>query len=183
MNESGYSFWSYVRSDLVRAATLCSLDAAVPSGLKLWRGIFSPRFAPVLLCRLAYALAQYRLGPLAKLVSLLNFMVFGIEISLQCNIGRGLFLPHTQGTVIGARAIGPNAIIFQGVTLGAKELDIGSDANTRPTLGANVIIGAGAKVLGGIQIGDYAKVGANAVVIEDVPVSVVVGGIPAKIIK
>jgi len=183
MSESKFIFLEYVRSDLIWAEFLSSNKVSSRQGFPLWRGIFSPRFAPVLLCRAAFALAQCRLGPLAKAVSLLNFIFFGIEISLQCKIGKGFFLPHTQGTVIGAYSIGENSIIFQGVTLGARELDIDYKVDARPTVGSNVVIGAGAKILGGIAIGDNSKVGANAVVLEDVPSNVVVAGIPAKIVR
>lgn len=178
-----FKFWDYVKSDLVRAAILGLAAVDQPKGWQLWLGIFSPRFTPVLLCRAAYFLNQHRLGSLAKLVSLLNFVTFGIEISLQCEIGKGFYLPHTQGTVIGAISIGENVIVFQGVTLGAKELDIGYNVKYRPIIGSNVVVGAGAKILGGIEIGDNSKVGANAVVLENVPSDVLVVGIPAWIVK
>jgi len=120
--------------------------------------------------------------PLAKLVSLLNFMIFGIEISFRCHIGPGLYFPHTQGTVIGAWRIGDNATIYQGVTLGARELDLEYDEQSRPVLGNNVIIGSGAKVLGHVVIGNHAKVGANAVVIQSIPDGATAVG-PVAIIK
>lgn len=151
-----------------------------------WRlvlGMLSPRFAPVLLCRLAYACQRLRLSPLAKVFSLLNFMFFGIEIAVACRIGPGLFFPHTQGTVIGAYAIGSNAIIYQGVTVGARDLDFTYDEQHRPVLGDGVMLGAGAKVLGGIHLGDGVTVAANAVLLMSVPDHAVVGGIPAKILK
>jgi serine O-acetyltransferase len=93
-----------------------------------------------------------------------------------------LFLPHTQGTVIGAWSIGENATIFQGVTLGAKDIDFSYQESSRPTVGNNVTIGAGAKVIGGLILGDYARVGANAVVLNDVASGLLAVGIPAKVI-
>jgi serine O-acetyltransferase len=138
--------------------------------------LLSPRFAPVLLCRLAYWLALCHLGPLAKLVSLTNFVFFGIEITVRCPIGPGLFFPHTQGTVIGASRIGANATIYHGVTLGAKELDIGFNDGRRPAVGDNVLIGSGAKVLGPIEIGDNVRIGANTVVTQSLPQGVLAVG-------
>ncbi len=153
------------------------------SRLKLCLGMLSPRFAPVLLCRLAYSSQRCRLSPLAKVFSLLNFMLFGIEIAVNCKIGPGVFFPHTQGTVIGAYSIGSNAVIYQGVTVGARDLDFTYDEDHRPVLGDDVMLGAGAKVLGGIRVGDGVTVAANAVLLMSVPNQCVVGGVPAKILK
>jgi serine O-acetyltransferase len=144
---------------------------------------FNPRFTSVLLYRLAHHLYGIRLKPIAKIVSLINFVIFGIEIGLKCEVGEGLYIPHTVGTVLGARKIGQNAVIFQGVTIGAKTLDLSFDDRQRPIIGDNVIIGAGAKILGGIQIGDNVTIGANAVVTKSLPDDVVAAGIPAKIIR
>lgn len=142
--------------------------------------MLAPRFLPVALCRLAHALHRWRLGPLARLVSLLNFFLFGIEIAVRCPIGPGLFFPHTQGTVIGAWSIGSNATIFQGVTLGARELDFTYTEGSRPVLGDGVTLGAGAKVLGGVVLADGVRVGANAVVIDSLPAGSVAVGVPAR---
>lgn len=155
-------------------------DVSLP---RLCLSMLSPRFAPVLLYRLAYASQRCRLSPLAKVFSLLNFMFFGIEIAVACRIGPGLFFPHTQGTVIGAYSIGKNAVIYQGVTVGARDLDFTYDEQHRPVLGDGVMLGAGAKVLGGIQLGEGVTVAANAVLLMSVPNHSVVGGIPAKILK
>ena len=173
-----------LRADLLRQhALLCGKAATPPVGWRLWSGMFSPRFIPVLLCRLAYALYHSRLRPFAKVVSLINFFVFGIEISVRCPIGPGLFLPHTQGTVIGAWRIGSNATIFQGVTLGAKEIDFTYAAHSRPTLGDGVTIGSGAKVLGGIALDDNVRVGANSVVLTNISADLLVVGVPAHIAR
>jgi serine O-acetyltransferase len=153
------------------------------SKLKIWISMFSPRFVPVLLCRLAYKCHTLGLSIPARIFSLLNFLLFGIEIATLCKIGPGLFFPHTHGTVIGAVSIGKNAIIYQGVTLGAKDLDFTYDAAHRPVIGDDVFVGAGAKVLGGLHVGNNVAVAANAVLLESAPDNVVVGGIPAKIIK
>lgn len=153
------------------------------SPLRLYLGMLSPRFAPVLLYRLSYACQRRRLSPLAKLFSLLNFLLFGIEVAVACRIGPGLFFPHTHGTVIGAYSIGSNAVIYQGVTIGARDLDFTYDQTHRPVLGDGVLLGAGAKVLGGISLGDGVTVAANAVLLTSVPDHCVVAGVPAKILK
>lgn len=181
MSKDGeFSLLSFLAADLRRARVLLNGSANDVSGLRLWLGVLSPRFIPVLLCRLAHSLYLMRLGPVAKIVSLLNFFLFGIEIAVRCPIGKGLFLPHTQGTVIGAWSIGENATIFQGVTLGAKELDFSYQESSRPTVGDGVTIGSGAKVIGGLFLGSNSRVGANAVVLNDVAPGLIVVGIPAK---
>lgn len=173
-----------LHGDLVRQYELLhGVDMPAPSGLRLWLGVVSPRFIPVLLCRLAHALYLCRLSPLAKIVSLINFFAFGIEISVRCPIGPGLFFPHTQGTVIGAWCIGANATIFQGVTLGAKEIDFSYTERSRPMLKNNVTIGSGAKILGGITLADRVRVGANSVVLSDMPEGALAVGAPARIIN
>jgi serine O-acetyltransferase len=172
----------FIKSDLHRQWFLLNgEDGKFPTGIKLWIGCFSPRFLPVFFCRLAHYFYIKDILFAAKLISLLNFFFFGIEIALKCRIGPGLFLPHTQGTVIGAWEIGKNATIFQGVTLGAPELDFSYQKSSRPTLLDNVTVGSGAKVLGGLTLGSNARVGANAVVLIDVPAQCLAVGVPAKI--
>lgn len=173
---------SCLAADLRRARVLLNGATDSVSGLRLWLGVLSPRFVPVLLCRLAFFFYRLKLGPVAKVVSLLNFFLFGIEIAVRCPIGKGLFLPHTQGTVIGAWSIGENATIFQGVTLGAREVDFSYQESSRPSVGDNVIIGSGAKVLGGLTLGSNSRVGANSVVLVDVAPGFLAIGIPAKVI-
>lgn len=151
-----------------------------PSGIALWIGLMAPRFVPVLLCRLAHWFYLKGFSPVAKCVSLLNFFLFGIEIAVRCPIGPGLFFPHTQGTVIGSWEIGSNATIFQGVTLGAKEVDFSYVKEGRPSVGDDVIIGSGAKVLGGVLIGDRVRIGANSVVLSSIPPDTLAIGAPAR---
>lgn len=141
---------------------------------------FSPRFAPVVLFRLSHFFWQKKLSPLAKFFSLLNFWFFGLEIAVRSEIGGGLYLPHTVGTVLSAAKIGERCVIFGQVVLGAKEVDFAFTSSARPMIGDDVMIGTGAKILGGIQIGDRVKVGANAVVVKDIPSDLVAVGIPAK---
>lgn len=144
---------------------------------------FNPRFTPVMLYRLTYALYEHGWKGIARLLSMINFVLFGIEIAMRCDIGEGLYFPHTVGTVIGANRIGKNAVIYHGVTFGAKEIDIEYNEAQRPTIGDNVIVGSGAKILGGITIGHNVVIGANAVVVESLPDNVLAGGVPAKVLQ
>jgi serine O-acetyltransferase len=151
--------------------------------IKLLLSCLHPRIMPVALLRTSDFFYSMKLGLIAKIFSILNVTLFGIEVSPKVKIGGGLFLPHTVGTVIGADVIGSNVTIMQGVTIGAKELDITYIASSRPIIGNNVLIGAGAKIIGRINIGDFAKIGANAVVIDDIPAHSVAVGIPARVVR
>ena len=169
-------------ADLSRQYSFGGTPERKPTAIGLFLNFFSPRFMPVVLFRLSHFFYEVKLSPLAKAFSLMNFVLFGLEIAARCKIGKGLYFPHTQGTVIGALSIGENATIYHNVTFGAREVDLAYSETGRPVVGDNVIIGAGAKVLGGVNIGDGARVGANAVVIENVPAKATVVGIPARII-
>ena len=108
-------------------------------------------------------------------------LLTGIEIHPGAQIGRRLFIDHGMGVVIGETAeIGDDVTLYHGVTLGGTSWDKGK---RHPTLGKGVVIGAGAKVLGPITIGDGAKIGANAVVLKDVPANAVVVGVPGRIVE
>jgi len=118
---------------------------------------------------------------LARLLSQLSRFFTGIEIHPGAKIGESIFIDHGMGVVIGETAIVGNRVtIFHGSTLGGTGKDTGK---RHPTVGDNVLIGAGVKVLGPINIGSNSKVGANAVVLKDVPDGVTVVGIPAKIVN
>lgn len=137
-----------------------------------------------------HALAAYRVAHrvhqnghpfAARAISQAARFVTGIEIHPAAKIGRGLVIDHGMGVVIGETAeIGDNCTLYQGVTLGGTGKDIGK---RHPTIGNNVMIGAGAKVLGPFVIGDNTKIAANAVVLEEIPESCTAVGIPAKIVK
>ena len=117
----------------------------------------------------------------ARAISQFAKMITGIEIHPGATIGKGLVIDHGTGVVIGETAeIGDNCTIYQGVTLGGTGKDIGK---RHPTLGNNVMVGAGAKVLGPFYIGDNTKIAANAVVLEEIPESCTAVGIPAKVVK
>lgn len=131
--------------------------------------------------RLAHFFYKHNFKFIARFVSQLGRFITGIEIHPGAVIGRRLFIDHGMGLVIGETAeIGNDCTLYHGVTLGGT----GKDKNKRhPTLGNNVLVGCGAKILGPIIIGDNVKVGANAVVLEDIPSDNTVVGIPGKIIK
>lgn len=129
--------------------------------------------------RIAHGLYKIKLFFLARLISQLGRFFTGIEIHPGAKIGKGLFIDHGMGVVIGETAeIGDNVTIYHGVTLGGTGKDKGK---RHPTVGNNVIIGCGAKILGPISIGDGAKIGANSVVLKDVPKGKTAVGIPTVI--
>lgn len=118
---------------------------------------------------------------LARLISQLGRSFTGIEIHPGAKIGTGLFIDHGMGVVIGETAeIGNNVVLYHGVTLGGTGKHKGK---RHPTIGNNVIIGTGAKILGPITIGDNSKIGANAVVLENIPANSTAVGIPAKVVN
>ena len=125
--------------------------------------------------RIAYRLHEKRLHLLARIVSHLNRGLTGIEIHPAARIGEGLFIDHGMGVVIGETAeVGEGCTIYQGVTLGGASLEPGTKRH--PTLGPGVIVGAGAKVLGGFTVGAGARIGSNAIVVKEVaPGATVVG--------
>lgn len=117
----------------------------------------------------------------ARAISQTARYITGIEIHPGAKIGKGLMIDHGMGVVIGETAeIGDNCTIYQGVTLGGTGKDVGK---RHPTLGNNVMVGAGAKVLGPFRIGDNTKIAANAVVLEEIPDNCTAVGIPAKIVR
>lgn len=131
--------------------------------------------------RIAHHFYKSKCFFIARWVSQVNRFFTGIEIHPGAKIGKGLFIDHGSGVVIGETAkIGDDCIIYQGVTLGGTGKDKGK---RHPTLGNNVMIGAGARVLGAFTIGDNALIAANAVVLEEVPEGATVVGSPAKVVK
>lgn len=130
--------------------------------------------------RVAHFLWRHGLKFPARLISQINRFMTGIEIHPGAKIGKGFFIDHGMGVVIGETAeIGENCLLYHGVTLGGVSLE---KKKRHPTLGNNVVVGAGAKVLGAIILGDNVQVGANAVVLKDVPPNSVVVGIPGRVV-
>lgn len=131
--------------------------------------------------RLSHGLYQNGHTMAARAVSQGAKMITGIEIHPGATIGRGLVIDHGSGVVIGETAeIGDNCTLYQGVTLGGTGKDEGK---RHPTLGNNVMVGAGAKVLGPMTIGDNAKIAAGAVVLDAIPADSTAVGIPAKVVR
>ncbi len=131
--------------------------------------------------RMAHFLFEKRVPFLPRLISQTARHITGMEIHPGAKIGKGLFIDHGMGVVVGETSIiGDNVTLFQGVTLGGTGKERGK---RHPTLGNNVVVGAGAKILGNIRIGDNVQVGANAVVIRSVPSHSTVVGIPGRIAR
>ena len=134
---------------------------------------------------LAYRLSHmlYNRGYLfaARMISQSARFITGIEIHPGAKLGRGVFIDHGSGVVIGETAeVGDNCTLYQGVTLGGTGKHTGK---RHPTLGENVMVGAGAKVLGPFKVGDNSKIAANAVVLEPIPENSTAVGIPARIVR
>ena len=140
-----------------------------------------PGVHALMLHRLAHSLWTIKLKLIARIFSHLGRILTGIEIHPGAQIGRRFFIDHGMGVVIGETAIiGNDCTLYHGVTLGGTTWKKGK---RHPTLKDNVVIGAGAKVLGPVTIGNNSKVGSNAVVVTDIPNESTAVGIPAKIIE
>jgi len=136
-----------------------------------------PGFHALLFHRLSHSLWQQKFRFLARFISYISRIITGIEIHPGARIGRRFFIDHGMGVVIGETAtIGDDVTIYHDVTLGGTSL---KKEIRHPQLGNNVIIGAGAQLLGPINIGNGARIGSNAVVVKDVPENVTVVGVPA----
>jgi len=131
--------------------------------------------------RIAHFFYKIHLFFIARLISQISRFLTGIEIHPGAQIGKSFFIDHGMGVVIGETSIiGNNVLLYQAVTLGGTGLVKGK---RHPTIGNNVVIGTGAKVLGNITVGDNSYIGANAVVIKDVPPNSTVVGVPGRITK
>ena len=151
-------------------------DPAARSKIEVF--LLYPCVHALILYRIAHYLYLRNFFFMARLISQLARFFTGIEIHPGAKIGKGLFIDHGMGVVIGETTeIGDNVTIYHGVTLGGTGKDKGK---RHPTVGSDVVIGCGAKVLGPITIGDGAKIGANAVVLKDVPTGVTAVGKAAK---
>lgn len=139
-----------------------------------------PGFHALLLHRMAHALYKRKLVLLPRLISQLSRFLTGIEIHPGATIGQGFFIDHGTGVVIGETTeIGDNVTLYQGVTLGGTGKEKGK---RHPTLGNNVVVGTGAKILGSVTIGDNVKIGAGSVVVKPVPNDTTVVGVPGRVV-
>ncbi|MEO7145329.1 MAG: serine O-acetyltransferase [Bryobacteraceae bacterium] len=140
-----------------------------------------PGFHAVLLHRVAHWLYRMRLYLVARMMSQFNRVFTGIDVHPGAKIGRRFFIDHGMGVVIGETTeIGDDVLLYQGVTLGGTGKERGK---RHPTIGAHVVIGTGAKVLGNITIGDHVKIGAGSVVIRSVPEHSTVVGVPGRVVR
>ena len=169
------SGWERVREDLDAAI---ARDPAVDSRLEM--ALASPGLHAIWVHRISHRLWQ-RPGTrlVARLISQVSRSVTGVEIHPGAQIGRRFFIDHGMGVVIGETAeVGDDVMLYHGVTLGGRTLQ---RVKRHPTVGNRVTMGAGARVLGPVVIGDGAQIGANSVVVKDVPAGAVATGVPAVI--
>ena len=153
-------------------------DPATKSYLEI--ALLYPGVKALVIHRAAHAIHRLGVPFFPRLLSEIGRFLTGIDIHPGARIGRRLIIDHGMGTVIGETSlIGNDVIIYQGVTLGGTHL---KRVKRHPTLEDNVVVGAGAKVLGNITIGNGSRVGANSVVVDDVPPNTTVVGIPAQIV-
>ncbi|MEG0920981.1 MAG: serine O-acetyltransferase [Comamonas sp.] len=167
--------------DRLRSDIQCILDRD-PAARSRWEVITCyPGLHAIWLQRPAHWCWSHGLKWLGRFISHIARWLTGIEIHPGAQIGRNVFIDHGMGVVIGETAVvGDGCTIYHGVTLGGTTLYKG--AKRHPTLGKDVVVAAGAKVLGGFEVGDGAKIGSNAVVIKPVPAGATAVGIPARII-
>ena len=154
-------------------------DPAARSGVEVFL-LYSGLHA-VIWYRIAHWFFKHHLFFIASLLSQTAKWLTGIEIHPGATIGKGLLIDHGSGVVIGETAeIGDNCTIYQGVTLGGTGKDKGK---RHPTLGDNVMVGSGAKILGPFKVGSNSKIAANAVVLEEIPENCTAVGVPARIVR
>ncbi|MCG0275928.1 MAG: serine O-acetyltransferase [Thermosediminibacteraceae bacterium] len=167
------SFLKTIREDI---KVIFERDPAAKSILEVI--LCYPGFHAILMHRVAHFFYRKRLFLIARIISQVARFLTGIEIHPGAKIGKGFFIDHGMGVVIGETTeIGDNVTLYQGVTLGGTGKEKGK---RHPTIGNNVVVGAGAKILGPIKIGDNCKIGAGAVVLKDVPPNCTVVGVPGK---
>lgn len=141
-----------------------------------------PSVHAMIIYRISHAFYNKRMFFIARLISQIGRFLTGIEIHPGATIGKGILIDHGMGVVIGETSIiGDRVIIYQGATIGATGNE--TEFKRHPTLGNDIVVGSGAKILGPVNIGDNCKIGANSVVLEDVPSNCTAVGIPAKIIR
>ncbi|WPC42148.1 serine O-acetyltransferase EpsC [Clostridium sp. JS66] len=188
MEEKNIYPWDFIRKGVLKVNPFKSLKYDLESAMKndpaarnpIEVFILYPCIHALIHHRMAHFLYKRKFFFMARLISQLSRFFTGIEIHPGAQIGKGMFIDHGMGVVIGETAeVGDNVTLYHGVTLGGTGKDKGK---RHPTVGSNVTIGAGAKILGPITIGDNVKVGANSVVLKNVPSNTTAVGIPARVI-
>jgi len=165
----------------VRADIQAAMDRDPAARSRLEVLLCYPGLHAVLMHRMAHWLWEHDLRLMARFLSQVNRLVTAIEIHPAARIGPGFFVDHGMGVVIGETAeIGENVTLYQGVTLGGTGKKTGK---RHPTLGNNVLVGVGASVLGGVEIGDNSLIGAGSVVLKEVPRDSTAVGVPARVVK
>ncbi len=160
-------------------ASVLQRDPAARSKIEVF--LCYPGVHAILCYRLAHTLWNRKFFTTARLISAFGRFLTGVDIHPAARIGKNLFIDHATGLVIGETAeIGDDVTLYHGVTLGGTSSHQGK---RHPTLGNRVIVGAGAKLLGPITIGDDARIGSNAVVLKDVPAAATAVGVPAQIVR
>lgn len=160
-------FWKIIKKIYCGISQVGILETFIP---------LCSNWMAVLLYRISHALYRYHVPELPYLFYYINSVLYGCEIHYKTKIGKRFIICHSHGIVIGRDVIiGNGATIYSGVTIGKKDKH-----TSMPVIGDNVTIGSGAKILGDITIGNNVVIGANSVVIKDVPDNVVVAGVPAK---
>lgn len=166
---------SYIREEI---QVIRERDPAIKSN---WEVLLYPSFKVILRYRIAHKLYCRKHYFLARWISQRAARKTGIEIHPGARIGKGLFIDHGSGVIIGeTTVIGDNVTLYQGVTLGGTGKEQGK---RHPTLEDNVMVSAGAKILGSFTIGENSKIGAGSVVLEEVPPNCTVVGVPGRIVK
>ena len=168
--------FSHLREDI---KAVLDRDPAARTGLEVF--LLYPGINAVMWHRAAHFLYKHHIKFLARWISQTVRFFTGIEIHPAAKIGRRFFIDHGMGVVIGETAeIGNDCTIYQGVTLGGTGKEKGK---RHPTLGDNVLVGAGAKVLGPFKIGNNVKIAAGAVVLEEIPDNCTAAGVPARVVR
>lgn len=167
--------------DSIRADIQAAMERDPAARSRLEVLLCYPGLHALIAHRVAHWLWRRNLRLTARFVSHLSRLLTGIEIHPAARIGRGVFIDHGMGTVIGETAeVGDNCTLYQGVTLGGTGKETGK---RHPTLGKNVVVGVGASILGAITIGDGSLIGAGAVVLHPVPPDSTAVGVPAKLVR
>ena len=176
--KEGYDIMGFIKFIKEEMQVIKERDPAMHSNMEVF---LYPSFKAIIYYRIAHKVDVKKHEFLARWIAQKGAHKTGIEIHPGAQIGKGLFIDHGHGVIIGETAIiGDNVTLYQGVTLGGTGKEHGK---RHPTLGNNVMVSAGAKVLGSFTIGENSKIGAGSVVLEEVPPNSTVVGVPGRVVK